>query len=541
MRRSIWLVPFSLLFITTAGISDPPTEEWVVRFNGPGNADDTAYDMALDPYGNVYIAGSSYDDVSSYDYVTIKYDSDGTELWVRYYNGPAGSWDEAYAIALDDSCNVYVTGWSYGTTTSCDYATIKYDSEGNQLWVARYDGPDSDIDAGIDIEVDKGYSVYVTGYSNSNSTSYDYATVKYDIDGNEEWVVRYNGAADSYDEVTGLVLDYYENVIVTGSSINFSPNSDFATIAYDQDGSYLWKGVYNGPDNLIDFACDIAADAFGNVVVTGVSDDSLNSRDYFTVMYNVNGDTVWTAMYDGPDNDIDYAEALAIDGSGNTYVTGESVGIDTYYDFATVKYDSDGNQQWVARYNGPLNDDDEANAIMVDNMENIYVAGYQTNTNDYFDFVTIMYDTAGDEQWVMTYDGPSGENDEACSVVADDDGNVYVTGYSYDLSTDYDIVTIKYSQSLNIGLSENMNFPEFLSVSPNPSSGLLTISYSLSCSGMIDLVLYDISGRIVDKYFYAEQDSGICQISVEGLAPGLYFCKLGTNSVSLTESFIVIN
>lgn len=541
MKVSRSLTAFLLLFVATAAVSEPPIEEWVVRYNGPGGAEDTAYDIALDPDGNVYVVGSSYDDISSYDFVIIKYDTDGNELWTRYYDGPAGTWDEAYAVALDDSFNVYVTGWSYGTTTSCDYATIKYDGDGNQLWVARYNGPDNDIDAGVDIEVDKDHSVYVTGYSNSYTTSFDYATVKYDSEGNEEWVVRYNGAADSYDEAMGLILDYYENVIVTGTSINISPNSDFATIAYDQDGSYLWKGIYNGPSNLIDFACDMAADGMGNVIVTGVSDDSLNSRDYFTIKYNVNGDTVWTARYDGPDNDVDYAEAMAVDGSGNTYVTGESIGIDTYYDFATVKYDSNGNQQWVARYNGPLNDDDEAYAIAVDNMENVYVAGYQTNTSDYYDLVTIMYDTDGEEQWVMVYDGPAGDNDEACSIVADDEGNVYVTGYSYDPSTDYDIVTIKYSQSLNIGLSDDLPASEFLSVSPNPCHGLLSISYNLSVSGDVDLVLYDISGRTVYEGSNSEQEAGVYQVSVEDLAPGLYFCRLGTSSASITESFIVVD
>jgi hypothetical protein len=135
--------------------------------------------MALDSSGHIYVTGYSGSTSEDEDYATIKYDSSGNELWVRRYNGPGNMNDIAFSIATDRSENVYITGCSYSNVPNLDYTTIKYDSVGNELWVRKYNGPGNGIDEAHALAVDDFNNIYVTGWSYGSGTDLDYATLKY--------------------------------------------------------------------------------------------------------------------------------------------------------------------------------------------------------------------------------------------------------------------------------------------------------------------------------------------------------------------------
>jgi len=431
-------------------------EEWVARYHGNDLElyTDAAQDIAVDNLGNIYVTGSSYnriDNHGSYDYATVKYDSNGNQLWVARYDGPAngtdggGGFTGAMSMTVDNSGNVYVTGYSRGEDTYYDYATIKYDTNGNELWVARYDGPGNYTDEPAGIAVDNTGNVYVTGDSGGFDGYDDYATIKYDPNGIELWVARYDGIGNGNDHVNAIEIDEMGNVYVTGGSDSIY-DGDCATIKYDSEGNELWVAIYNGDD--WDQAEDIALDDLGNVYITGSSVNSAGDDDILTIRYDPNGYEVWVAEYDGPDNNNDNAGTIAVDNFGNVYVSGTSIDNVTGSDYATIKYDSDSGQLlWVATGNGSENRSDYLFDMTLDDYGNVYVTGVSNHLRQtppappLGDYMTIKYAPGSNEPlWIATYQGPPTGVKLATAIVVDNSNNVYVTGDGYSYTT------IKYSQ-----------------------------------------------------------------------------------------------
>jgi outer membrane protein assembly factor BamB len=123
--------------------------------------------IAVDAAGNVYVTGASQSPMVwyAYDYVTLKYAPDGTQLWSRGYHGPGPQFSHnvAGALAIDPKGNVIVTGTSTRFGSTQDYATIKYDPDGTTLWVARTGSSGTLFNGGDAVTVDALGSVYVTG------------------------------------------------------------------------------------------------------------------------------------------------------------------------------------------------------------------------------------------------------------------------------------------------------------------------------------------------------------------------------------------
>lgn len=432
---------------------------WTRRYNGPGNKDDGATSVAVSGDGStVFVTGGGTGLTSDFDFTTLAYNaSTGAKQWVKTYNGPGNDYDQATALGVSpDGSTLFVTGASRGTGTRLDYATVAYDaSTGARSWVTRYNGPGNAMDyaTALGVSVD-GAIVFVTGHSRGSGTSDDYATVAYNAaTGVTLWTKRYDGPGHGSDMASALsVSPDGSAVVVTGESVATTSATDYTTVAYNPTtGAKIWLKRYNGPGNYADFAhaVKVSPDA-STVFVTGESIGSDGGWDYATVAYAAsNGAELWVKRYSGPERRDDYANALGVSSDGSAvFVTGYSIGSANRFDYATVAYDaSTGARSWVTRYNGPGDNTDYANALAVSpDASIVLVTGTSLGSSGSADFATAAYDaSSGAELWVKRFTGTGG-NDYAYALAVRPDGSaVFVAGESPGSTGFNDFATLAYS------------------------------------------------------------------------------------------------
>ena len=513
------------------------TEEWVARYDGSNGNYDEANAIAVDHVGNVYVTGKSEQSLLNYDCATIKYNPSGGEVWVQRYNGPENEWDYGIAIAVDAADDAYVLAQSFD-----NYVTFKYSTlQGNELWKKTL----GNCTGAAALILDELANIYVTGagYGTVNRGN-EYTTIKYNHLGAEQWVQQYGGPDSLDDAASDVAVDNNGNVYVTGS-IGGLLNIDYATIKYNHLGALQWARTYNGPADFEDGAAAIAVDDSGNVYVTGSSEQSYGIRDYATIKYNSEGVMQWVNRYDLGDDDV--AKDIAVDQAGNVYVTGGSEGIGTSSDYATIKYNSEGVQQWIARYNGPDSSNDGAFALAVDASGNVYVTG--ASTNDWYeDCVTVKYNSDGSEIWVQRYNGPGNTSDQGKAIAVDDEGNVYVTGGSFGIGTKTDYVTIKYSQPVGVEHISN-NIPDEFNLQqnfPNPFNPITKIKFQIPDFGFVNLKVYDVLGNEIATLVNEELPAGEYEIEFNTStinhhpSSGIYFYQLKAGEFIQTKKMILL-
>jgi hypothetical protein len=376
----------------TLAYSNTGTPLWTNRYSGPGNYDNASA-IAVNNAGTVFVTGFSEGSTTypyNRDYATVAYSSAGVRLWTNRYNGTGNDDDQATAIATATNGNVIVTGWSSGGGANYDYLTIAYSGAGIPLWTNRYNGPGNGIDRASAMAVDRSGNVIVTGYSAGGASGNDYATIAYSSAGVPLWTNRYNASGTYDDEAAAIAVDSNGSVFVTGfSGIGAKTDLDYATLAYSSAGVPLWTNRYNGPGNSIDTASAIAVGTNGNVFVTGGASNGTN-LDYLTIAYSNSGVPLWTNRYNGPGNKDDAARAIATDINGNVFVTG-GASDGTYSDYVTVAYSNAGIPLWTNRYNGSGSNTDVAFAMALDGRGNVFVTGESMGNIGNFDYVTIKY------------------------------------------------------------------------------------------------------------------------------------------------------
>lgn len=167
-----------------------------------------------------------------------------------------------------------------------------------------------------------------------------------------------------------------------------------------------------------------------------------SSLNYSVAKYSaVDGSVIWQKSYDTPVNSYDEAKEGAVDAAGNVAVTGYSFVSGGNQDYLTARYAAaDGTLLWVKRYNGAANADDQGRAVAVDADGNVVVTGHSWNGSNW-DIHTLKYAAAdGAILWEQHFNGPANGQDYGTVIAVDSTGNVVIAGSS---ASDY--YTAKYA------------------------------------------------------------------------------------------------
>lgn len=293
-----------------------------------------------------------------------------------------------------------------------------------------------------------GFS-YVTGFSSEGLNNNDIITIKYGSQGDTIWVRTFNGTSNTNDEGNGIYVDSYGNVYVVGSSQNLNKGYDVTILKYNANGNLLWSRTYSSVEDMPreDKGLAIAADLYGYIYVTGYTTYSDDLKDIVTLKYDSEGNLLWAAREDGSGNSNSQGLAITVSASGYIYVAGYVTVSGTNTDIAVIKYNSLGGTEWIQTLSGTGNGEDKAWGIAVDATDNVYVAGYTTESYTGTDAYTAKLNSAGATLWSKKHNGTGNGGDKAWGVVVDTDGSVFITGESTDYNSNVNYVTEKYSST----------------------------------------------------------------------------------------------
>jgi len=331
--------------------------------------------------------------------------------------------DGGEGIAVDSSGNSYITGYFQGTIDfgggdvtsagSNDIFVLKLNSSGTFQWVSTFGGTSSD--GGEDITVDSSGNSYITGYFQAtvdfgagnvtSAGSNDIFVLKLNSSGTFQWVNTYGGA--SSDIGYGITIDSSGNSYITGyfkatvdfgaGNVTSAGSDDIFVLKLNSSGTFQWVSTFG--DTSFDVGRGIAVDSSGNSYITGYfggtvdfgagNVTSAGSDDIFVLKLNSSGTFQWVNTYGGASSDI--GQGIAVDSSGNSYITGYFGGTVDFgggdvtsaggYDIFVLKLNSSGTFQWVSTFGGTSVDRGEA--ITIDSSGNSYITGYFQATVDF--------------------------------------------------------------------------------------------------------------------------------------------------------------
>lgn len=301
----------------------------------------------------------------------------------------------------------------------------------------------------------------------------------------EIWERHYNVETATDSDAIKLATDNQDNLVIVGNTTTGRTGSDITLIKYSNSGAALWTNRFDGGSSS-DTASAVVTDGFGRIYATGTSDSAL-----IVLAYAPEGTPLWTNRY--KEFQAAWGNAISVDSVGRVYVAGRSRISGTNDDYVILAYSQAGQPLWTNRYDGTGSGIDNCTLLTVGLNDTICVSG-SSETTGAFRAATIAFSSNGSGLWTNTLTGFTPE-----SVATDQTGNVFVTG-SQQGSNGNDFFTIAYSGTGTVLWTNRYSRPgkgtgRATAVATDTDGDVYVSGFSQSGSGGLDYVLLKYSNN----------------------------------------------
>lgn len=437
--KTLQVVFVSFLLLFTIHLSAQPTLDWQQTFNGGSSLVDKAVAIVHDNSCNTIVVTASDSLGQGVNIVTIKYDENGNLLWQVALDGPDHLDDVPTGLTVDQSDNIYICGKSQGNFTGFDYITMKYNPDGTPAsgaWPVRYNNTNM---YGNGYDAAKSISVYQpTGdvFVGGESTNH-YGG----LSGSDAFIIKYSSQGMLLDTVGGV-----SGGDATLKQIGITNSGMVFCLTYDNTGNYV---TYLYDLNLVAFnqwqtmtgkwyqPSSAAIDGSNNKYYA----ISLTTGGIEAIKLNGNNAIQWFTPYRRSTTSVDTAIAVAADNAGNSFVVSAS-SLNGETDVWLMKLDANGDTLWSRTWGSSNGVNDEPLKMVYTTSPSAVVIAVNTIVNGAKAIVTLKYDANGTLMtgYPLTFTNPiSTCTDFICDIY----GNIYTTGYTGTLGSE-DANTYKY-------------------------------------------------------------------------------------------------
>ncbi len=499
------------------------------------NDNNTGMSVYTTSDGGIFMTGyaSAYGEIATNLYV-VRFASNGDTLWTRTMGGQA--WDYGFdGIETSDGGFLAVgSTQSYGTFVH-DFYVVRFDSQGDTLWTRVIDGAGDDRnDEALAVAETPEGGFAIAGYSYIFGGYYPNAyVIKLNADGDVLWTRIVGGG--SGEKAEDIIVTNDNGLVVVGGGASYSvASSDMYIFKLDEDGDLLWTRTIGGSRN--DYAYAVAETADGRLVVAGSTNSYgegatgfLEATDAYIVMFDSDGDTIWTRTIGGVNNE--QIRDIIITDDGYILAAGHSA---TYghgfMDAYVIKMNMEGDVVWTNTYG--------------DNNTNMAFGLTEVAQNRYLLIGRTHYSAYGRDVFLAWLDGNGNsccKNDYGGIVHSGGitgSGGIAGTGGAT-IDSGGEMASFFAKDTLCLGLAD-IQIKKHLSsivLYPNPTSDILNIMIETNITEPLNISLYSIQGQKLWEAFIRHDE--VFTKDVSELNSGIYIIKVHHKEGINTRKLIV--